>query len=114
MAIPDQPVGASSAPDDQFALGAALAERYRVERELGAGGMATVYLAEDLKHHRKVAIKGNRGSGEIARRNRVRVHFLGDSRSRLLRKVYSDPSFRCEKNASRLALSGHRMRRDPP
>jgi tRNA A-37 threonylcarbamoyl transferase component Bud32 len=34
-----------------------LADRYRVERELGAGGMATVYLAEDLKHHRKVAIK---------------------------------------------------------
>ena len=38
-------------------LGAALGDRYRVERELGAGGMATVYLAEDLKHHRKVAIK---------------------------------------------------------
>jgi len=35
----------------------ALAERYRIERELGAGGMATVYLAEDLKHKRKVAVK---------------------------------------------------------
>jgi len=35
----------------------ALADRYRLERELGAGGMATVYLAEDLKHHRSVAIK---------------------------------------------------------
>jgi serine/threonine-protein kinase len=35
----------------------ALADRYRIERELGAGGMATVYLAEDLKHDRKVAIK---------------------------------------------------------
>ena len=34
-----------------------LADRYRIERELGAGGMATVYLAEDLKHQRKVAIK---------------------------------------------------------
>ena len=38
-------------------LTTALAERYRVEREIGAGGMATVYLAEDLKHHRQVAIK---------------------------------------------------------
>ena len=36
---------------------AALADRYRIERELGAGGMATVYLAQDLKHDRQVAIK---------------------------------------------------------
>ena len=34
-----------------------LADRYAIEREIGAGGMATVYLAEDLKHHRKVAVK---------------------------------------------------------
>ena len=38
-------------------LGAALADRYRIERELGSGGMATVYLAQDLKHDRKVAVK---------------------------------------------------------
>ncbi|MEP7325201.1 MAG: serine/threonine-protein kinase [Gemmatimonadota bacterium] len=43
---------------DQFErLKAALADRYDLERELGAGGMATVYLAVDLKHHRKVAVK---------------------------------------------------------
>ncbi len=34
-----------------------LADRYTVERELGHGGMATVYLAEEKKHGRKVAIK---------------------------------------------------------
>jgi non-specific serine/threonine protein kinase len=38
-------------------LNAALTGRYSVEREVGAGGMAVVYLAEDLKHHRRVAIK---------------------------------------------------------
>ncbi len=38
-------------------LRAALADRYGIERELGAGGMATVYRGEDLKHHRQVAIK---------------------------------------------------------
>lgn len=44
MAVPDR-------------LAQALADRYRVERQLGAGGMATVYLATDLKHDRQVAIK---------------------------------------------------------
>jgi serine/threonine-protein kinase len=38
-------------------LKAALADRYAIDREIGRGGMATVYLAEDLKHHRKVAVK---------------------------------------------------------
>jgi len=38
-------------------LAAALAERYAIEREIGRGGMAAVYLAEDRKHGRKVAVK---------------------------------------------------------
>ncbi len=38
-------------------LKAALADHYMIERELGAGGMATVYLARDLKHDRPVAVK---------------------------------------------------------
>src|SRR2546430_2052404 len=39
------------------ALSAALGDRYRIERVLGRGGMATVYVAEDLRHRRQVAIK---------------------------------------------------------
>jgi hypothetical protein len=44
-------------PDLPPALAAALADRYRLERQLGAGGMATVFLAQDLKHDRQVAVK---------------------------------------------------------
>jgi serine/threonine-protein kinase len=46
-----------SRPVSPFAT--AIADRYRIERELGAGGMATVYLAHDLKHDREVAIKSS-------------------------------------------------------
>ena len=52
-------------------LTAALGERYALEREIGAGGMATVFLAKDLRHGRRVAIKVVRpelsGSGGVAR-----------------------------------------------
>ena len=44
-------------PDPISRLNAALEGRYSIERELGEGGMATVYLADDLKHERKVALK---------------------------------------------------------
>ena len=44
-------------PSELERLTAALADRYLVERELGRGGMATVYLARDLKHERPVAVK---------------------------------------------------------
>ena len=44
-------------PEPLDQLTAALAERYRIERELGVGGMAIVYLAHDIKHNRQVALK---------------------------------------------------------
>ena len=44
-------------PDLLQRLQAALTDRFRIERALGQGGMATVFLAEDLKHHRRVALK---------------------------------------------------------
>ena len=54
-------------PDLLGRLQAALADTYQVERELGQGGMATVYLAHDRKHDRKVAIKVLRpGIGDVA------------------------------------------------
>lgn len=70
-------------------LAGLLADLYRFERELGQGGMATVYLAEDLKHGRKVAIKVLRpemaaviGAGRFAREIRTiaalqHPHILG-------------------------------------
>src|ERR671921_189786 len=50
-------LGASAAPPLTERLATALAGRYAIERELARGGMATVHLARDLRHHRRVAIK---------------------------------------------------------
>jgi len=47
----------ASGHDTEERLRAAIADRYHVEREIGSGGMATVYLAQDLKHSRQVAVK---------------------------------------------------------
>ncbi len=49
--------GPSDGFDDIARLKALFAGQYRIEREVGRGGMAAVYLAEDLKHHRSVAVK---------------------------------------------------------
>ena len=43
--------------DELTRLTTALAERYQIEREIGKGGRATVYLARDVRHNRRVALK---------------------------------------------------------
>jgi len=60
MREPGQISGTSMAPpftDLSAALAAGLRDRYVLERELGRGGMATVFLARDLRHDRPVALK---------------------------------------------------------
>src|SRR5678816_1967714 len=55
LLIKESPFPAVTAPSTDFAT--SLADRYVVERKLGAGAMATVYLARDVRHDRPVAIK---------------------------------------------------------
>ena len=52
-------------PDLLERLTQALTGRYAVESEIGRGGMATVFLAEDLKHNRQVAIKDRPNGGPL-------------------------------------------------
>ena len=70
-------------------LKTALADHYVIEHELGAGGMATVYLAEDLKHHRKVAVKVLRPELAAA----IGPESFPRSRSRRLRLMKRAPLF---------------------
>ncbi|MGH7583062.1 MAG: hypothetical protein ACREL5_07555 [Gemmatimonadales bacterium] len=63
-------------PEASDRLAAALEGRYTIDRELGAGGMATVYLAEDLKHHRKVAIKVLRPELAAAKQLETQVRLI--------------------------------------
>ncbi len=61
-------------PDLLDRLKAALADRCAIQEEIGAGGMASVYLAEDLKHHRKVAVKVLRPEIALGKRSAWTEH----------------------------------------
>jgi serine/threonine-protein kinase len=81
-------------------LNSALADRYQIERELGHGGMATVYLAHDVKHRRHVALKVLRP--ELARAIGA-ARFLRESKS--LPAWPIPTSYRCWTPAKPTALS---------
>ena len=78
MSVAEEGGGAEMNSDIER-LNNALADRYAIERELGSGGMATVYLAHDIRHERKVAVKVLRP--EPARR--AQPHTRSDARSHL-------------------------------
>jgi len=70
-------------PPDQLSSsrerGAVIAERYQIEREIGRGGMATVYLAYDIRHDRQVALKfihAEVADGEATERFRREIALL--------------------------------------
>ena len=74
-------------------LNAALEGRYAIERELGEGGMAKVYLADDVKHQRKVALKVLKPelaavvgpSGEVGDPERIRSRLVQDGQGPTVR-----------------------------
>jgi serine/threonine protein kinase len=78
-------------------LEAALADRYTLRRVLGRGGMATVYLADDRKHHRAVALK-------VPVAGRPKTRFARDGSSTRVRRTA--PSSRGSARESRLRWCG--------
>ena len=114
-------------------LQAALAERYALDRVLGRGGMATVYLADDRKHHRQVALKvlrpelaaslgAERFLREIGIAARLRhphilaLHDSGEAGGFLYLRdaVLEGPSLRARLDAVRRFESTTRSRSRPP
>ena len=89
-------------------LQGALSDRYRIEREIGAGGMATVYLAQDLRHDRKVALKVLRP--ELVRRDRRRAVPRRDQAHRQPPAPAHPPAVRLGRGR-RLPLLRHAVRR---
>ena len=68
-------------------LSAALSDRYTIERELGQGGMATVYLAQDIKHRRRVAVKVLRPDLAATLGSELWIFTLNDIRIKMLRNL---------------------------
>ncbi len=84
--------------DSLARLSTALADRYEIQEEIGAGGMATVYLAHDVKHDRKVALKVLRPESCRSRAARPRAGPATDARSCIRGVAFSMPlaSILCE------------------